>query len=149
MEKTNVTKGYANSEVVRAFVKRFWNEGNLECVNELLTADYVDHAYVPGNKEGMLNMANILRTAFPDQTSTEESIVAEDNRVMIRLRMRGTHLGNFRGAEATGLPIDVRIYREYRLVDGQIAEHWALVDNASLLRQINVELNEQPACRIK
>ena len=143
MQKTNV-----NKELVNAFVERFWNNGDFDCVTEFLTADYVDHDYVPGIREGLLNMARILYEAFPDQTSHMESVIAEEDRVIIRLRLRGTHQGSFRGTEATGLPIDVRVYREFRLVEGRIAEHWALLDTASLLRQIGAELNEQPACRL-
>ncbi|MCD9022170.1 ester cyclase [Cohnella silvisoli] len=143
MSKTN-----PNIEIVRGFIKKFWNDGDFECVAEWLTEDYVDHAYVPGNREGLLNMARILHSAFPDQSSTEENIVAEGDRVVVRLRMTGTHQGNFRGTEATNHPIDVRLYREYRILDGKIAEHWALFDTAALLRQIGAELNEQPACRI-
>jgi predicted ester cyclase len=63
--------------------------------------------------------------------------------------MSGTHQGNFRGTEATQNPIDVNLYREFRLIDGKISEHWALFDTASLFRQIGAELHEQPACQIK
>nr|WP_271752723.1 ester cyclase [Cohnella sp. JJ-181] len=96
----------------------------------------------------MLGMAERLRAAFPDQRSAVESVTAERDRVVVRLRMTGTHLGSFRGQAATGLPIDAKLYREYRVADGRIAEHWALFDTASLLRQIGAELNEQPACRV-
>ncbi|WP_246469514.1 ester cyclase [Cohnella nanjingensis] len=138
-----------NKELVSAFVREFWNEGNLYCLERYLSADYIDHAYVPGNREGLAQMAGILRAAFPDQASAVESMVAQDDRVVVRLRLTGTHEGNFRGTEATFNPVDVKLYREYRIADGKIAEHWALLDTASLLRQIGAELNEQPACRIK
>lgn len=143
MNETNV-----NMEVVREFVAKFWNEGDYDRAGELLSDDYVDHAYVPGNREGLLNMSGILRSAFPDQTSEEESMVAEGDRVVVRLRLKGTHLGSFRGTGPSNQTVDVRVYREYRVVNGRIAEHWALLDTASLLRQIGAELNEQPACRI-
>ncbi|MDG0811574.1 ester cyclase [Cohnella rhizosphaerae] len=138
----------SSAEVGLAFIERFWNEGDASCIATCLTDNYVDHAYEPGNAEGLLAMAERLRTAFPDQRSTVESVTVEGDRVVVRLRMKGTHLGTFRGMEATGLPIDARLYREYRIADGRIAEHWALFDTASLLRQIGAELNEQPACRI-
>ncbi|MFD2331193.1 ester cyclase [Cohnella sp. GCM10020058] len=134
--------------VARDFIERFWNEGDSACIAQYLTDDYLDHAYEPGNADGLLAMAERLRTAFPDQRSTVESVTAEGDRVVVRLRMKGTHLGTFRGKAATGLPIDAKLYREYRVANGRIAEHWALFDTATLLRQIGAELNEQPACRV-
>ncbi|WP_182302353.1 ester cyclase [Cohnella cholangitidis] len=137
-----------NIELVRTFIRKFWNEGNLECKDQYLTEDYVDHAYVPSNKDGLANMAGILHTAFPDQVSTVESIVVQDDRMVVRLRMTGTHEGDFRGTAASHQRIDVNLYREYRIENGRIAEHWALFDTASLLRQIGAELHQQPVCQI-
>lgn len=96
----------------------------------------MDHAYEPPSQVGLENTVRILQSAFPDQASEVESIVAEDDRVIVRLRMRGTHLGSFRGINASHKPIDVRVYREYRIVNGKIAEHWGLFDTTTLLRQI-------------
>ncbi len=137
-----------NIRIVRQFIQKFWNEGDLGCAEQFLAEDYIDHAYVPGNVDGLKLTAGSLHTAFPDQVSVEESIVAQGDRVVARLRLEGTHKGSFRGTEATQNRIEVRVYREYRLANGRIAEHWALLDTASLLRQIGAELNEHPACRI-
>ncbi|SFB55475.1 conserved hypothetical protein, steroid delta-isomerase-related [Cohnella sp. OV330] len=138
----------APAEVALDFIERFWNAGDCSCISQCLTDDYLDHAYEPGNAEGLLAMAERLRTAFPDQRSTVESVTSEGDRVVVRLRMTGTHLGTFRGKAATGQPIDAKLYREYRISHGRIAEHWALFDTAALLRQIGAELSEQPACRV-
>ncbi|SDE49486.1 Predicted ester cyclase [Paenibacillus sp. UNCCL117] len=137
-----------NVTIVRDFIQKFWNEADSSCLNQFLAEDYVDHAYVPNDMAGLTNMARVLHTAFPDQVSSEESIVSQGDRVVVRLKLRGTHTGNFRGTEATHQSVDVNLYREYRLAHGKIAEHWALFDTASLLRQIGAELHEQPACQI-
>lgn len=138
----------APEDVALAFISQFWNEGDPSSISRLLADDYRDHAYEPGNREGLLRMAQTLRTAFPDQQSAVESVTSAGDRVVVRLRMTGMHGGVFRGKEATGLPIDVKLYREYRIEAGRIAEHWALFDTAALLRQIGAELHEQPACRV-
>ena len=138
-----------NVRIVRDFIREFWNEGDFGCIDRFMAEGYVDHAYVPNNAEGLKNVASLLHSAFPDQSSSEESIVAQGDRVVVRLRMKGTHQGDFRGAPATGKGFEANLYREYRLANGRIAEHWALFDTASLLRHIGAELNEQPACEIK
>ena len=141
-------KNESHVELVRQFIQQFWNEGDFDCAERLLTEDYVDHAYVPNNADGLKGMAGILHAAFPDQSSLEESIVTQGDRVVVRLSLRGTHKGTFRGTEATRNQVEVKVYREFRIANGRIAEHWALLDTASLFRQIGAELHEQPACPI-
>lgn len=102
-EKDGVPQDLTHSkEVALDFIERFWNNGDASCISPILTDDYVDHAYEPGNAEGLLAMADRLRTAFPDQRSTVESVTAEGDRVVVRLRMKGTHLGTFRGRRLRG-----------------------------------------------
>jgi steroid delta-isomerase-like uncharacterized protein len=139
---------HPNEALVRSFVERFWNGKEVDSVGDFVTEDYTDHAYRPGDVNGLKHTAHTLNGAFPDQTSRLESIVAAGDRVVVRLTMTGTHKGDFRGKEATNRPIDVAVYREYRIENGKIAEHWALFDTATLLRQIGAELHEQPACRL-
>lgn len=140
--------GAKTADIALAFIERFWNEGDSACAAASLTADYRDHAYEPGDASGLVKTAESLWRAFPDQRSVVESVTEAGDRVVVRLRMTGTHLGNFRGTEATGQPIDVKVYREFRIADGRIAEHWALLDTATLLRQIGADLNAHPACRL-
>ncbi|MEK3720550.1 ester cyclase [Paenibacillus sp. FSL H8-0034] len=143
------TKEQANIELVRDFIETFWNQQKLDCIETVLTADYVDHAYTPQTAEGLEQMAIVLNTAFPDQHSTISEIIAQGDKVMVRMVMRGTHLGAFRGTAPTGNRIEATIYREYVIRDGQIAEHWALFDTATLLRQIGAQLSFDNACKIR
>jgi steroid delta-isomerase-like uncharacterized protein len=139
----------ANVEIVTAFIESFWNQKELHCTEQLLSENYIDHAYTPGSLDGLKQMAGLLNTAFPDQHSTINEIVAQGDKVIVRMVMRGTHQGEFRGTSPTGNPIEAVVYREYVIRDGKIAEHWALFDTATLLRQIGAELNFDNACKIK
>jgi steroid delta-isomerase-like uncharacterized protein len=143
------TKEQANIELVRDFIEAFWNQQKLDCIESVLTAYYIDHAYQPHTVDGLKQMAIVLNTAFPDQYSTINEIIAQGDKVMVRMIMRGTHLGEFRGTAPTGNRIEATIYREYVIRDGQIAEHWALFDTATLLRQIGAQLSFDNACKIK
>jgi hypothetical protein len=44
-------------------------------------------------------------------------------------------------------PLQALVYREYRLTGGRIAEHWALLDTATLLRQIGAGPSPENARR--
>jgi len=135
-----------NVETVHDFIESFWNRQEADAIDRFLTNDYVDLAYSPKSVEGLRATGNALVTAFPDARSTIESVIAEGDRVVVRLTLRGTHQGPFRGTEATGNPVEVTGYREYRLVDGKIAEHHGLLDTATLLRQIEAGPPPENAC---
>jgi steroid delta-isomerase-like uncharacterized protein len=127
-----------NAEIVRDFISEVWNAGDATAADRYLTSDYIEHAYDPKSVAGLKAMVALLATAFPDQRSDLEDCVAQGDRVIVRIRLTGTHNGTFRTKEATGKKIDVRAVRWFRMVDGKIAEHWALVDTLALFRQIEM-----------
>ena len=51
---------------------------------------------------GVRQLVMNVRRAFPDLVETIDDLVAEGDRVALRLTLRGTHGGPFRGVEATG-----------------------------------------------
>lgn len=129
-----------SSELVRSFIDEIWNKLAADQAEHYLTTDYRDHAYSPGTSQGLAEAIKELGQAVPDQRSTIEDLVAADDRVAVRMTMRGTHLGPFRGHPASGNVIEVKVNRWYRIADGKVAEHWALFDTASFLRQISPAL---------
>lgn len=135
-----------NTALVREFVEAFWNRGNAAAADQFLASSYVDHAYQPSNRDGLLDTLDQLCSSFPDHVQTIESAVAQADLVVLRLRLRATHQGAFRGTPPTGNPIDVPAYRMYRIVDGLIAEHWGLLDTPTLLRQIGATPAPENAC---
>ncbi len=78
----------------------------------------------------------MLTGAFPDLRVRIEDMVAEGDRVAVRLRFEGTHQGPFRGIEATGRPISFGAIRIYRLVGGKVVETWANQDSPGLIQQL-------------
>ncbi len=136
-----------NTDTVRAFIESFWNGQDFDSLNRFLTPDYVDHAYVPHTADGLKGTASELSAALPDHRSEIEDVVAQGDKVVARMVLRGTHGGPFRGTPPTGNPAEINLYRMYRLADGRIAEHWALLDTATLLRQIAAQPSPENACK--
>jgi steroid delta-isomerase-like uncharacterized protein len=137
----------ANKALVARFIEEVWNARNPAAANAFLAAEYVDHAYKPANVDGLRTAITGTAVAFPDYVFTIEDVVAEADTVVARMRMRATHLGSFRGTPATGNAIDAAMYRTFRLIDGKIAEHYALFDTTTLLRQIEATPAAENACR--
>jgi len=133
---------------VRNFIDHIWNRRQVTRLDDYLSVDYVDHAYAPPNAGGLLKILSEMQTAFPDAQQTVESMTAQDDMVVCRITLSATHLGSFRNTPASGNSVRVNVYRSFRFQQGKIVEHWALLDTASLLRQIGSAVSSQNACAV-
>jgi steroid delta-isomerase-like uncharacterized protein len=79
---------------------------------------------------------DLMKRAFPDLRAHVDDIVAADDKVALRLRLSGTHQGDFQGVPTTGRTVDYVSHEFYRVRDGVIAEEWICSDLASLFRQL-------------
>ena len=119
----------SNKERVRTMLEEVWNGGRPERLPESWAGETRAEA------EGLHRM---LTTAFPDLRIAVDDVVAEDDRVVVRLRFRGTHRGSFQGIEPTGRSVEFGAIRIYRLDDGLVVETWAHQHNTQmgLVRQL-------------
>jgi len=85
---------------------------------------------------GVKRLADILHPGIPDMQLPIEDVIAEGEKVLVRLRVKGTHGGELMGLPATGKPIDIGVMDLFHVRDGKLIEHWALLDNLGLLRQV-------------
>jgi predicted ester cyclase len=83
-------------------------------------------------------LADALLPGIPDMELPIEDVIAEGDKVLVRLRVRGTHGGELMGIAATGRKIDIGVLDLFQFRDGRLIEHWALLDNLGLLRQLGV-----------
>ncbi|MGO4543541.1 ester cyclase [Paenibacillus sp. 2TAB23] len=74
--------------------------------------------------------------AFPDKRYTVEEIIGQGDKVLVRMIVKGTLQGMFFGTAPKGNIIDVTLYRQYRVVDGKIAEHRGWIDMVTMWSQI-------------
>jgi predicted ester cyclase len=77
-----------------------------------------------------------LMPAFPDMKLPLQDFVAEGEKVLVRLRVQGTHTGPFGDMAATGRKIDIGVLDLFQIRDGVLIEHWALLDNLGMLKQL-------------
>jgi predicted ester cyclase len=130
----------SNADVIRAFIKTVWDEGQPEAAEAYLADSYVDHTYAGGGREGLKAQIAQLTSAFSGVRHVIEDIVVDGDRLMLRARLQGTHTGQFRHVTASQAQIDVRVARWFRLENGRIAEHWALLDTAGLFAQLGASV---------
>src|SRR5438552_5739601 len=127
-----------NKDVVRRFLEEVWNAGNLDVVDELIAPDYVNHTDPgqPPGPEGVKPLVTQFRSAFPDVHNAIEDVVAEEDRVAVRVTIRGTHKGELFGIPPTGKHATITGMAFYRVANGQLAEHWVVRDHLGLLQQV-------------
>jgi predicted ester cyclase len=106
---------------IRQFIEVIWNQGKVERVREFVHPAYSIGGVGAGPDWVATNVAR-FRRAFPDLTVSIEQAVAQDGVVATRLRMRGTHLGQWKDFLPSGRRVDYeeaafwRIDRETGLI---------------------------------
>lgn len=77
-----------------------------------------------------------FKQAFGDYAFTVEELIAQGDRVFVRWRQTGRHLGSLDGESPTGAPLTEIGSAVYRVADGHIVEYWILLDRKGLELQL-------------
>ncbi len=130
----------ANKDVVLRFYEG-WNRGSIDF--EAFVADEMINNQPEAEPErGRDRFTAAIRgvmTAVPDSQWDVVDMIAEDDRVAVRITWSGTYGGpQFRGAT---IPEPARFSVEhihiYRVADGRLAEHWVVRDDLTMLHQLH------------
>lgn len=132
-----------NIRIITQLFEEVFSARNLEIAFELVAEDVISHEVTgidrtPG-LEGFRREAKLFLDAFPDAVISAEDVVAQNDKVVVRWRLQGTHLGEFAGINATGREVDVVGITIYRLEKRKIMEYWGLFDLHGLKNQLGVE----------
>lgn len=128
-----------NKAAFRAIPEKLINTKTLEAADQYFGAEYVDHAAPPGSPAGIAGFKaffGALITAFPDLKYTVEDLIAEGEKVVGRVSVRGTMKGDFQGMKATGKTATWTEIHIGRFANGRVVEHWATIDQLGMLQQL-------------
>jgi hypothetical protein len=126
-----------NRTIVRRMYEAF-NKQDLASLDELIAPDYVDHPRQFRGLESYKQYLTMFYRSFPDSHETIEDIIAEGDKVCIRLKGTATHKGEYRGLAPTGKKITWEAISIWRIVDGKIAEMWGFADDLSFYKQLGI-----------
>ena len=130
-----------NKAIARRIIEEFINNGDLSVADELFAADFVNHSPGRGttpDREGIKQFINYMLAAFPDQTTTIDDLIAEGDKVVLRMTGRGTHTGELLGIPATGKQFEVPLISILRFANGKAIERWSLADEVSMWQQLGI-----------
>jgi predicted ester cyclase len=128
-----------NKALVRRFLERAQAGWSDEVMKEFFAPGYRRHltpTTVPLTPAGQQARAGLLREAFPDAAATLDDLVAEGDRVVFRLTIRGIHRGPFREIPPTGRHVTVSFLGVVRISDGKFVEEWGGLDLYDLRQQL-------------
>ena len=123
--------------------------GDIDGFGDHISEDFVEHEVMPGlepSKDGVKQMVRMYRAAFPDLRMEAEDVLVSGDKVVARVRVTGTHQGEFMGMPATGKSADVRLIDIIRFgEDGLARERWGLFDALALMQQLGAIPAPAPA----
>jgi steroid delta-isomerase-like uncharacterized protein len=118
------------------------NAGDIDGFGRQLADDFVERDEIPGlppTKEGVVQYFRLLLAAFPDMKMNVQDSFASGDKAVARLRISGTHQGEFMGIPATGKPVSVNLIDITRFGDDGLAhEHWGVADQLAMMQQLGV-----------
>ena len=128
-----------NKASFRRYLKEVFNQGNLEVAEEIFDR-YVSHqpdgSTFERGPEDVKRFVGEFRTAFPDLRISIDDQIAEGDKVVTRITLRGTHQGMFRGTAPTGKEVEFNGITIFRFSsEGKVVESWDSYDQFRMMRQ--------------
>ena len=129
-----------NKAVVFEFDELGNRGGDLSQLPRLCTPDMVNHALAPGRRAGIDGTRDFLQSARRDVHGAAwiDPIVVAERDMVVQFGKRSLEWpgGRFMGFEAPPGTATRDVMFAYRLVDGRIAERWAIRDDLGMLVQL-------------
>lgn len=127
-----------NKEVATRFIQEVFVKADPAAVDELATEDFVPHSWgeMPPGRDSLKAAQQRVSQGLSHARMTIEDVIAEGDRVAVRLTSHGRHDGEFMGMPASGKEYTISETHIFRIADGKVAEHWRDADMLGLLRQI-------------
>jgi steroid delta-isomerase-like uncharacterized protein len=132
----------AVATLARRYVEGFLNTGDVAVAEEVLDEDVVAHQLgVEVDRTGrdaVVEQILAFRNAVPDWHLDVEDVVADDDRVMLRVTARGTPERPWGKLVPTGRSFEAAAFFAFRAEGGRIVEQWNLVNLAGVGRQLGL-----------
>jgi steroid delta-isomerase-like uncharacterized protein len=134
----------ANKEIIRRWQEAY-NTGKLDEIDDLLAPDWATNGWpegVPKTVEMAKEMHRGLLGMMPDVRFTTEELIAEEDRVVQRWTVGGSHGNELFGCPPTGKQVKGGGINIFRIADGKIVEHIVFATEIDLLQQLGAEVPE-------
>ncbi len=114
------------------------NSGDLSCLTDCVTDDFVDHGSpIPiapgpdGYTEILTFVHHVLRIRYEIK-----DLFATDDRIVVRAVASGVGVAELHGPDAVGREYTMTTIHIYRTEDNRLAEHWGVRDELGAMRRM-------------
>ncbi len=129
-------------DVIRRTISRYfdevWNQGRVDVLDDLLTADYINHSpgvpNPPPGPDGLKPIVRAMRAAIPDLRYTILDLVIDDGKAAVYVQVTGTQHGPLFGVPPTGKAFDIRQMQIEWFRGDKIWQHWRISDDLTATR---------------
>jgi steroid delta-isomerase-like uncharacterized protein len=127
-----------NKALVRRFIEEIFVKGNVAAVGELAAANFTPRSWpsVGPGRENLKQAVARVSASLSDVRMTIEDMIAEGDRVAVRLTAQARPTGNFMGIPATGKAYTIPEIHIFRVAGGKVAEHWLQADYLGMMQQL-------------
>jgi predicted ester cyclase len=128
-----------NKLLARRVLEEVFPANDDVALRELISDQFVNHEAPNGTPPGLGSITmfmHMLNQAFSEQRWEIHEVLADGDKVVIRCTHSGVHTGDFFGLPATGRRFAYNQMHIVRFDNGKGVEHWAVRDDASLMRQL-------------
>ena len=135
-----------NKAIISRFYEELWNKRILSVADELFADHCITHQLRSGAEpvsvhrgpETIKHHINDWLRGFPDLRFVVEEMIAEEDRVVSRSILRGSHTGIWLGIPPTGKQVEIRMLVTHRIEHAKFAEDWVLVEALGLFQQLGL-----------
>jgi steroid delta-isomerase-like uncharacterized protein len=130
-----------NKRVARQFFELLGRHDTERMEQLLLLLSSAHYCFRPSGMQpmdwnGHKELLAAVTRAFPDLDHDIKDMVAEGDKVAVRLNVTGTHKGEFQGKPPTGRILSLDEMAFLTIIEGRIIEGWVTSDTLSLMQQI-------------
>ena len=130
----------SNKALIKRFITEYQTGDDQQVLRDTVSPHLVNRTPMapdaPGGVEEVKAIFDMFHAAFDGFAVEVLDQLAENDKVMTYKVFTGTHTGDFLGVPPTGRAVRFEVMDIVRIADGQIVEHWGLVDQLGLLRQL-------------
>jgi predicted ester cyclase len=127
-----------NKAIVRRFIEEVFVGGSRAALDELLADGFVGHTWGTGDSGRAELEGAMVRVAagLSGTTMTIEDMIAEGDRVAVRLTAHAVQTGPFMRLPPSGRDYTIGEIHWFRIDGGRIVEHWHQADLLGMMRQL-------------
>jgi steroid delta-isomerase-like uncharacterized protein len=123
-----------------------YSSGAVEHLDSIIAPDLNDHSPAPGQTKGIDGLKQNIaafRLAFPDGEIIPREMFADRDKVIARVSLTGTHVGEFQGIPPSGKRMIADGMETFQFRDGVIAESWSMFGPLVEMQKLDTPEREQ------